>query len=390
MPSILTRAGVMTTAFYMAYFMVQGVHAPFWPLWLEDWGLGASEIAIFTALSMATRVVAGLTIPSIADRLDARRHTLAVCILAALGLFLAHPFIGDKAVLLAATLAVGASFAGISPIAEALGVAASRAHAFPYAQARGLGSVGFVAGNVVVGALIARIGVDVALWTIVVCLLAALALTPGHPGGGRVKGAVPPRMREIGRLFVEPTFALFLAAVAFVQASHATFFALGSLHWAKLGVSDAKIGALWAAAVVAEILLMVLFGSVLIRKLGAIRALVWAGAAGLVRWGAMAFDPVGWTLWPLQALHCLTFALGHLGAIAFIAEAVPPRLGAAAQGAMGSMAVGLLFAVGMGIGGLLYPSLGGMTYGIGFVYSAIGLVLAWRLGSLWRGGALPL
>ena len=49
--------------------------------------------------------------------------------------------------LLAATLAVGAALAGIGPIAEALGVAAARRHGFAYAQARGLGSLGFLAAN---------------------------------------------------------------------------------------------------------------------------------------------------------------------------------------------------------------------------------------------------
>ena len=67
----------------------------------------------------------------------------------------------------------------------------------------------------------------------------------------------------------------------------------------------------------------------------------------MVRWGAMMADPTGWLLWPLQALHALTFAVGHLGAIAFIARAVPPRYGAAAQGATGAMAVGLALALGM-------------------------------------------
>lgn len=129
--AILTPPALMTTAFCMEFFMTTGAYMPFWPLWLEKWGLTASEIALFTALGMGVRVVAGLAIPAVADRLDQRRLTVAACLIAAIVLFVAHLWIGDKTGLLMATLGVGAAFAGIGPLAKAQGVAASRAHGFP-------------------------------------------------------------------------------------------------------------------------------------------------------------------------------------------------------------------------------------------------------------------
>lgn len=389
-PPILRAPGVMTTAFYMAFFMAMGVHLPFWPLWLQDWGLSAREVGLFTALGMAVRVVAGLIIPALADRLDKRRHTIAVCLALSMALFVAHLWIGSKAMLLVATLAVGAAMAGVGPIAEALGVAAARAHGFPYAQSRGLGSLGFLAANLMVGGLMAQFGVDLALWWIVGCLGLAILLVVRHPGGRRVQGQVPPNLREIGRVFVNPVFALFAAAVAFTQASHAVFFALGSVHWAALGVSEPVIGGLWAMSVGAEIVFMVLYGAQAVRWLGPVGTILLSGAFGVLRWGAMMLDPTGWVLWPLQGLHAATFAVGHLGAMAFIAEAIPPRYGAAAQGAMQAMAIGAVLALGMVVAAAVYPSLGGLTYGIGVVLSGIGLGLALVLRRVWRGGMLPL
>ena len=385
---LLTGPGIRTTVFYMAIFMTMGAHVPFWPLWLEHWGLTAAEVGMFTALGVGVRVVAGLVVPAAADRLDRRGAVMAACLVASLLLFLAHRWIGDKAVLLAATLAVGATLAGVGPLAEALGVEASRLHGFPYAQSRGLGSLGFLAANLIVGALLARFGVGLALWWIVGCLAVAAILTAGHPGGGRASGAAPPRLREIGGLIVNPVFALFLAAAAFGQAGHSVYFALASVHWLGLGLSEARIGALWAASVAAEIVFMVTLGAWTVRRLGAVSALALSGAAGVLRWGAMMFDPVGWLLWPLQGLHAATFAAGHLGAMAFISAAVPTRFGAAAQGAMGSMAVGLLLALGMAAAAALYPSLGGATYGIGAILSATGLGLSLLLARRWHGGLL--
>jgi len=385
---ILARAGLHTTAFYFVLFAATGAHLPFWPLWLRDWGLTAAEVGLYTAIGVAVRVVAGMAIPALADRLDRWRLTVVVCALAGGLLFLAHLAVDTRPLLLLVTIAAGTAFAGIGPIGEALGVAAARLHAFPYAQARGLGSVGFLAANLVVGALIARIGTGIALWWIVVCQLGVALLGLHHPGGGGVHDKAPPRFREIGRLIALPAFAIFMVAVAFSQASHATYYALGSLHWRTLGLGEARIGALWAFSVGVEVLLMVAGGAWLMGRVGAVGSLALSGVGGLVRWGAMMADPTGLALWPLQALHALTFAAGHLGAMAFIARAVPQRYGAAAQGAAGAMAVGLAMAFGMVLSAAVYPHLGGRTYAIGVGFSAVGLGFIVWLGRRWSGEEL--
>ena len=362
LPPILARPGLHTTAFYFVFFAATGVHLPFWPLWLGDWGLTAAEVGLFTSVGIAVRVAAGLAIPALADRLDRWRLTAAACALVGAGFFLAHLWVGDRPLLLLVTIGAGAAFAGIGPISEALGVAAARLHAFPYAQARGLGSLGFLAANLIVGALIARIGTGIALWWIVACLVGVALLGLRHPGGGGVRDRAPPRFREIGRVIALPVFAIFMVAIAFLQASHATYYALGSFHWRALGLGEARIGALWGFSVGVEVLLMVAGGAFLMNRVGAVGSLALSGVGGLVRWGAMMADPTGLLLWPLQALHALTFAAGHLGAMAFIARAVPPRYGAAAQGAAGAMAVGFALALGMALSAAVYPHLGGRTY----------------------------
>lgn len=372
----------------MAFFMVGGVYLPFWPIWLEHWGLDPGEIGLFTALGIGIRVVAGLVIPALADRLDARRHTIIACACVGIAIFVAQTGIRDKSLLLLATLAAGAAQAGIGPIAEALGVAASRVYKFAYAPARGLGSVGFVSANLIVGALIARTGPMIALWWIVGCLLATAMLAVRHPGGRKVQGQIPPRLGEIGQLVLNPTFAIFVAALSFTQASHAVFYAYGTLHWANLGLSEARIGALWAAGVGTEVVLMVTIGGWVVQRLGAVGALTLSGLAGILRWGTMMTDPTGWLLWPLMAMHALTFAVGHLGAMAFIARAVPQRFGAAAQGAAAAMAAGLVLALGTAAAAALYPSLGGRTYGIGVAMSAIGVAICWWLARAWHGQQL--
>lgn len=391
MPSALgSPAGRHTAFFYALFYMALGAHLPYWPLWLEDWGLSAGEVGIYVALGMGVRVVAAIAIPAAADRLDARRNTIVVATVAGVVLFIAHHWIGSRALLMAATLGTGAVLAGVGPISEALGLAAARAGAFPYAQARGLGSAGFLAANLAVGALLPVLGPDLVLWWIVACLVLLVTVTPGHPGGRRVVGHIPPRLGEIGALLLNPTFALFVAAVAMLQASHSVLYAYGSVHWRALGLSEPVIGLLWATGVGAEILFLLSVATGIVGRIGPLAALAACGAAGIVRWSAMMADPTGLVLWPLQATHALTFAIGHIGAMAFIAQAIPPRFGAAAQGAIAATAGGLALALGMVLAAALYPRLGGFTYGIGAAFSALGLGLLLPLARRWRGETLAL
>lgn len=388
-PGLLGPAGLHTSACYVSYFAVTGVHLPFWPLWLGDWGLTPAEVGLFGACAIAVRIVAGILLPAAGDWLAARRAVFVACTAAAFLLFLLHPLITTRPVLLAATLATGAAFAAMTPLLEALGVAAARGNGFAYAQARGIGSLGYLAANLIAGAWIARSGSGVALWWLLAFLAATAFLGLRHPGGAGIE-ARPPRLGEIRRLVLDPTFALFTATVAFTQGSHAVLYAYGSLHWRALGFGADRIGALWALSVGVEVLFMVTVGTRVVARLGPVGALALACAAGILRFGLLATDPVGFLVWPLQMLHALTFALGHLGAIAFISQAVPARFGAAAQGSVSALGVGLVMTAGMLAAAVVYPQVGGGAYLIGAASSALGLAAAALLHRRWRGGELSL
>lgn len=384
------RAEAHTAAFYVAMFGALGAHLPFWPVWLEDWGLSSGEVGLFVSLGVAVRVVAGLLFPVLADRAGQRRLWMAGLCAAGALIFVAHLGMGTRAGLLAVTVVVGAILSGILPLGEGLGAGAARHFGFAYARPRAIGSVAFLLTNLIVGWLIARTGADAALWWIVGCLIAAGLLGWRHPGGGLPQRTSPPGFGEIGALLRHPTFALFTLAAAMVLSSHAVYYVYGSVHWRRLGLDEATIGLLWAVSVAVEVVVMWSFGSALIRRLGPVGALMLSGAGGLLRWGAMTFDPgLGW-LWGLQAMHSITFVCGHLGAVGFIAAAVPERFGASAQGAFMGLGGGVLTALAMGAAAWLYPNWGGSTYWIAAAMSGAGLVLSWHLMRQWDGAGLRL
>jgi PPP family 3-phenylpropionic acid transporter len=377
-----------TALFYAAFFSALGAHAPFWPVWLEDWGLTPAEVGLFVMTGTVTRVVAGLAMPVLADRFGMRRRLAFWLAIAGAAAFLGHLAIGSRTLLAVGTLAGYAMLSGIGPLSEALGINAARRHGFGYAMPRGLGSAGFLGASFACGLLIGRVGVDAALWWIVGSLLVAAALVRSHPGGGSIDGLPPPSLPEIARLLSSPTFLTFALASGFMSASMAVYFAYSSVHWRVLGLGEGQIGALWALAVAAEIAMLMTAGSRIAARLGPVNVMLCAALITAVRWAVMATDPVGPVLWLAQLAHAATFSLAHLGIMGFIGQAVPERYGASAQGAVQGLFGGLITAGGIGAAALMYPALGGQTYLLGTVFSLTGAGLCLMLGTRWRGQVL--
>jgi len=91
----------------------------------------------------------------------------------------------------------------------------------------------------------------------------------------------------------------------------------------------------------------------------------------------------------VQCLHALTFALGHLGAIAFVAAAVPPRMQASAQGLYGGLMGGIAFALATLAAGRISAALGpAQAYWLAAAMSAAALGAALLLWRTWDGGRL--
>lgn len=389
-PVLLGGAGLLTSAFYVAMFSGTGAHLPFWPLWFSDWGLSAAEIGFYGSFGMAARVAGGLIGPALADRFQARRAFLAWLSLALALTFAAHAVLDARAALFAATMVSMGLLSSIMPLGETLGLTAAKRHGFAYARARGIGSIGFLAANLAVGALIPVFGVRVVLWWVSGAFLLAGLLAFSHPGADQGATDNPPRLADLRRLFFDPVFVLFAFGVAILQGSHAVYYVFGSLHWRALGLSEGEIGVLWAISLVGEILFMIFLGPATVRKLGPIGTAVLAGLACCLRWLILMFDPAGPVLWFVQPLHALTFGAAHLGMMRFIELAVPHRLSATAQGMAAGPTGGIIMGAGMGFAALAYPAWQGRSYVLGLAFAIAGLVLCLVTSRVWNGKKLEI
>jgi PPP family 3-phenylpropionic acid transporter len=366
---------------YVLLFGASGVSLPFAALWFRAQGLSGAEIGALLAAPMLGRIVTGPLLAVWADGFRTRRAPIAL-----LGLVMALGYgvagLTDLFAVRALGWFVGATAAAaLIPLTDVLTLRLAARHGFTFALPRGFGSAAFVAANVGVGALLltAPAGL-VVVWITVLGLAIAVAgalVLPNEAVGEGAPLRKRDRFRGLGRLVADPVFMTAIFAVGAVQAAHAFQYGFSALVWKAQGISEAVTGQLWAFGVVVELALMWLFEPWRRRVGLGPWALLMAGCvAAVVRWTAMAFAPPLWLLWPLQALHALTFAATFLAGVQIVERLAPRDSQTAAQTLSSVLSAGVLIGGATALSGPLYDRFGAGGYAAMAVMSAAGLVAA--------------
>jgi PPP family 3-phenylpropionic acid transporter len=369
--------------FYGAFFLYGGLSLPFLPIWLAAKGLDPGEIGIVLAAPMVVRVIAVPLWSRLADRLGMLPRALVAASLASVAAFaLVGTLSGFIAILIGFTLAATVS-APVLPFGDALALRALRGRMPRYGGVRLWGSVAFIVANLGGGVVLARLGARDVIWAVVASLAltaaAAVLLARREPPAPERPDAAP----APASLWRSGAFIAVVLGASLIQASHSVYYGFSTLQWSARGISGPAIGALWALGVVAEVLLFALSGRV-VGAVGATRMIALGGVGGVIRWGAMALDPPTAALPVLQCLHAATFAATHLGAMHFMAQAVPTGRGATAQGDFVAVQ-GIVSAAAMSLSGVLVAHVGSLAYAAMAVAAGLGTLFA-MAAFAWRRG----
>jgi PPP family 3-phenylpropionic acid transporter len=366
---------------YVLLFGASGVSLPFAGLWFRAQGLNGAAIGLLLAAPMLGRIVTGPLLAVWADGFRSRRTPIAL-----LGLVMAAGYAGAGLIeafpARAAFWFVGATAAAaLIPLSDVLTLRLAARDGFTFALPRGFGSAAFVAANVGMGALLLRAPVDVVvLWITVlgvaIGLVGALVL-PDEPVGEGAPLRGRERFRGLGRLLADPVFMTAIFAVGAVQAAHAFQYGFSAILWKAQGISEAVTGQLWAFGVLVEIALMWVFEPWRRRiGIGPWSLLVVGSLAAVVRWSAMALAPPLWLLWPLQALHALTFAATFLAGVQIVERLAPRDSQTAAQTLSSVLSAGVLIGLATAASGPLYDRFGAGGYAAMAGMAAAGLLAA--------------
>lgn len=369
---------------YMLLFGASGVSLPFAGLWFSARGLDGAAIGAMLAAPMLGRVVTGPLLAVWADGFQRRRTPIAL-----LGLAMAAGYGGawllEFLPLRALFWFVGATAAAaLIPLTDVLTLRLAARDSFTFALPRGFGSAAFVVANVGMGAVLLRAPVDVVvIW--ITALGAGIALVgglvlPDEPVGEGAPIRGRDRFRGLGRLLRDPIFMTVIFAVGAVQSAHAFQYGFSAILWKAQGISEAVTGQLWAFGVVVEIALMWVFEPWR-RKvgIGPWSLLVAGSIVAVIRWTAMAFAPPLWLLWPLQALHALTFAATFLAGLQLVERLAPRDSQTAAQTLSSVLSGGLLIGLATALSGPLYDQYGAGGYLAMAVMAGAGLLAALTL-----------
>ncbi|MBX3510947.1 MAG: MFS transporter [Hyphomonadaceae bacterium] len=366
-PSILASRAARVTLVMSCLFSVTGVTLTFLPRWLEvERGLSGLEIGLVLSLSQLARVFTGPTIGFLADGVRDRRMPIRICVAASLLAYVAFFFAAQSfaALLITGFLALSLMQA-VVPLVEAATLRATAQGRFSYGIARGIGSVAFIVANIAGGVLVARFGVGaVVVW--VLCGLAMTAATAmwslkPEPGADAPAPSAAARRGAVAALLRSRRFVIVILACGLIQSGHAFYYSFSTIVWRGQGVPAETVGLLWACGVAVEVAF--LWSLTWIERRFSPEALILAGAAGgVLRWACMGFAPLGAVLWPLQAMHALSFAAAHVGAMRLIYREAPDAAAAMAQTLYSALSGGLLLGACTLLSGALYDAAGAQGY----------------------------
>ena len=372
-----------TTAFYFTYFMGPGAAVVFLPIWLSEKGISTEQIGLINAVPVLIILLLNLVVGRLADRASDWRQVIVIGALIAgiapIGLLFVNEFWGILLFWTLSSLPGGA----IGPVLDAATMRMTRRNGSDFGAIRAWGTVGFMLFNALTGFLVVWFGsvifaplfVGLALLRAAVSLqLPAFRAPPGQP----TVAATQPVAGKLAEIIVQPWFFLPLIGFAMVFGTHIFLNGFAALLWKQQGISESVIGPLIALGSASEAAMMFVwrrFGG----RISARHLILISASVSVLRWIAMAFAPPVPVLVALQLTHAITFAIGYLGCVHFIANWTSEDIAAETQ-SLFTVVQQVMSVVALVGFGLVIGVLGNQSYLIAALVAFLGALCIW--GSL--------
>jgi PPP family 3-phenylpropionic acid transporter len=320
--------------FHFTVFTISGAASAYFGVWMSDKGISPGEIGIVNAAPILVLLVINVFIGRLADRASDWRQMIIFLALVAgvvpIGFYFVSGFIG---ILIVWTL-ISVPSGAMPPVVDAATLRMTERNGTSFGAIRGWGTVGSMLATAGTGLVVAWLGANAFVPTLLAfsLLRAGLSLQlPRFRAPERASTLAAPKGAARLREVMQPWFILPLIAFALVQATHSIIVAFVALIWKQQGLPDGIIGALIATGTAAEAVIMFVW-----RRLGArisARQMILAAClATALRWTVVALGPPVPVLFLMQSLHAVTFAMGYLGMVHFIANWTSEDIAAETQG----------------------------------------------------------
>ncbi len=374
--------------FYAAIFIGTGASSPYMPVWFAQHGLSGAQIGLVISLPLMARTFTAPLIAVWADSFVLRRTALMLMAAAVAGLYVLMALPWGFAWWLVVWFAASSAYSALPSLTDVIALRRASRDGFNFGWPRGIGSAAFIVANVGVGWLLTRGSAEVVLVWMVAAVgaagLGARLLLPPDPV--HEEGETPhlaDRMAGVGALLRDRDFMTAVIACGLIQSAHAFYYSFSTLTWKQQGIAENLTGLLWGVGVAAEIVFL-WFLEPWRRALGPERLLIVGGVAAVARWTAYAFAPPLWLVFPLQALHALSYAATFIASLQLTERMAKPAHASAAQAMNSSLSGGILAGLATIASGWLFDRWGALGYLLMAAMCAAGLVGALRLATRTR------
>lgn len=303
------------SGFYFFYFTALGSVLPYWPLYLQYQGFDPGQIGTLMAVMVGTKIVAPNLWGWVADHSGRPLRVIRLGALGTAGAFGLMLWGGDFRFMAWATAAYSFFWNAALPPFEAITLQHLRGQAERYSRVRVWGSIGFIAGVLLLGR---ALDIYPMAWLpfVILALLTGIWLSSLLvPAAPRPQHAAHAASGSFGRLLWRREVLVFLLAALLAQVAHGPYYTFFTVYLKGYGYSATQAGQLWSLGVLAEVVLF-WWASRVLRHVSLRSLLLASLGLGVLRWWAIAVGaehlPV---LLAAQLLHAATFGAVHLAII---------------------------------------------------------------------------
>lgn len=364
--------------FHFMVFASTGVSSVYFAIWLSNRGISPDETGIITAVPVLVMLAINVLVGRLADKASDWRNVIIILSLIGgaipIGMYFVSGFWG---ILLVWTLCVVPA-AALVPVIDAATLRMTQRRGTNFGVVRAWGTVGYTVTTALAGPVIGIFGESAFLPLFLAFSLLRALISLQLPRFRAPVQTTPEPARPTARRLrdaLKPWFVLPIFGLGILYSTHGVLASFAALLWKQQGIPEGIIGPLIAVGAAAEALMMFVWQRLNL-EVSARHLIIFAALVAVVRWSAMAFSPPIWLLVILQLLHSVTFAVGYLGGIYFIANWTDEDIAAEAQGFSYVVQQGMTVVALLGFGWFAGQFGAGAWLALG-AFTFVGAVLVW-------------
>jgi PPP family 3-phenylpropionic acid transporter len=339
---------------YFLYFGVLGMFLPYFNLYCFHLGFSGVEIGILSALRSLLMIIFPVAWGMVADRWQARRPIYILCNFISVAIWSLYIVRDDFRSMFWITLFYGVFFSPIISFMEAFTMDLLGGEKKRYGRVRAWGTSAFIAVVVLLGKLIDAASVDIILLLILgggfLQAIFSLMVPRSARSSSLGMGVDTAFLRRRGML-------VFLGSAFLMLVSHGAYYGFFSIHLEGLGYGKTFIGAAWALASGAEILVM-LQSDRIFRRFTLENVLLFSLAVAACRWAVLYQARSPGLILASQLLHAMTYAAFHIAGLLYVDRLTPDGAKTLGQAVNNAVTYGLGMMVGFFLSGWFYDALG--------------------------------